>query len=68
MHDGEDLEGSSLDAVWLDHKESAQVLVAYRANVSGTWASMLVATRQQGRGNAINILQDLGATGLAPDG
>ena len=58
--DGEDLEALLQDAIWLGRKESAQVLVAHGANIRGTRASMLVAARQQGRSDAVDILQELG--------
>ena len=53
---------------WLGHKWSARVLITYGANVRGAWVSMLGAARRLGRSNAVDILQELGATELAQDG
>lgn len=60
MHDGEDLDALLLDAIWLRHGDSAQVLVKHGANVEVGKVSLLVAAQQQARGEALKILQELG--------
>ena len=59
MYDGEDPQDLLQDAVWLDNILCAQVLLAYCGNVRSRWASMREAATQQGRSDAVAILQKL---------